>query len=404
MKVTFVSNYMNHHQQPFSEAMQARLGEDYTFIQTQPMEEERVQMGWDTSAQSLSFVRKFWEEEETCRQLILDSDVVIFGWTGMEELIVPRLRAGKLTFRNSERIYKEGQWKALSPRGLKQKYRDYIQYRKTPYYLLCAGGYVASDFALIHSFPHKMFRWGYFPPEKTYEETFLQEKQQRDLQTPVEILWAGRFIDWKHPETAVQVAAALKEKKIPFHLTMVGGGEMQGQLVELAKQKNVTEQVTFTGFQRPEQVRHYMEKAQIFLFTSDYQEGWGAVLNEAMNSGCAVVVNHALGAAPYLMQHGKNGLVYQNGYLQECIDHTLLLAGTPKVCEQLAQNAYATITKTWNAGQAAEHFLKLCENLLVERKKAVCGEGIPSDGPGSPAPVIPQRKMYRIMTENVYGK
>ena len=147
-----------------------------------------------------------------------------------------------------------------------------------------------------------------------------------------------------------------------------------------------------------------MEKAHIFLFTSDYREGWGAVLNEAMNSGCAVVVNHALGAAPYLMQHGKNGLVYQNGDLQECIDHTLLLAGNPKVCEQLAQNAYATITKTWNAGQAAEHFLKLCENLLVERKKAVCGEGIPSDGPGSPAPVIPQRKMYRIMTENVYGK
>lgn len=96
MRVTFVSNYMNHHQQPFSEAMRARLGEDYTFIQTQPMEKERVQMGWDTSAQSLSFVRKFWEQEETCRQLIMDSDVVIFGWTGMEELIVPR-PAGRRT-------------------------------------------------------------------------------------------------------------------------------------------------------------------------------------------------------------------------------------------------------------------------------------------------------------------
>ena len=169
MRVTFVSNYMNHHQQPFSEAMRARLGEDYTFIQTQPMEEERVQMGWDTSVQSLSFVRKFWEQEETCRRLIWDSDVVIFGWTGMEELIVPRLQAGRLTFRNSERIYKEGQWKAISPRGLRQKYRDYIQYRKKPYYLLCAGGYEASDFAVIHSFPHKMFSWGYLPPKNIYE-------------------------------------------------------------------------------------------------------------------------------------------------------------------------------------------------------------------------------------------
>ena len=401
MRVTFVSNYMNHHQQPFSEAMRARLGEDYTFIQTQPMEEERVQMGWDTSVQSLSFVRKFWEQEETCRRLIWDSDVVIFGWTGMEELIVPRLQAGRLTFRNSERIYKEGQWKAISPRGLRQKYRDYIQYRKKPYYLLCAGGYVASDFALIHSFLHKMFRWGYFPPKKIYEEAFLENKQRRNAKMPVEILWAGRFIDWKHPEVALQVAAALKEKEIPFHLTMVGDGEMREQLKKRAGQEQLTQQVTFTGFQKPEQVRQYMEKAQIFLFTSDYKEGWGAVLNEAMNSGCAVVVNHALGAAPYLMQHGENGLVYENGNLQECLSHVVRLAKDPELCRQLSRNAYDTIIGTWNAEQAADHFLRLCEELHAGKQLTDSDSQFPQLGPGSPAPAISQRKMYRTMTGNV---
>ena len=68
---------------------------------------------------------------------------------------------------------------------------------------------------------------------------------------------------------------------------MVGDGEMREQLKKRAGQEQLTQQVTFTGFQKPEQVRQYMEKAQIFLFTSDYKEGWGAVLNEAMNSGCA---------------------------------------------------------------------------------------------------------------------
>ena len=34
-----------------------------------------------------------------------------------------------------------------------------------------------------------------------------------------------------------------------------------------------------------------MEKADIFLFTSDRREGWGAVANEAMNSACALVVS-----------------------------------------------------------------------------------------------------------------
>ena len=45
MTITFVSNYINHHQIPFSNAMYAQSGEDYCFIQTEPMEEERRNMG-----------------------------------------------------------------------------------------------------------------------------------------------------------------------------------------------------------------------------------------------------------------------------------------------------------------------------------------------------------------------
>lgn len=47
MKTVFVSNYINHHQIPFCNAMYAKLGDDFTFIQMEPMEEERIRMGWD---------------------------------------------------------------------------------------------------------------------------------------------------------------------------------------------------------------------------------------------------------------------------------------------------------------------------------------------------------------------
>ena len=46
MKVTFISNYINHHQIPLSDELYQIWGEDYTFIQTEPMEEERIKMGW----------------------------------------------------------------------------------------------------------------------------------------------------------------------------------------------------------------------------------------------------------------------------------------------------------------------------------------------------------------------
>lgn len=45
MKINFISNYINHHQIPFCDCLYRKLGEDFTFIQTEPMEEERVKMG-----------------------------------------------------------------------------------------------------------------------------------------------------------------------------------------------------------------------------------------------------------------------------------------------------------------------------------------------------------------------
>ena len=56
MKAVFISNYINHHQIPFSNALYEQLGDDYHFIQTEPMEEERIAMGWGLDAATLPYV------------------------------------------------------------------------------------------------------------------------------------------------------------------------------------------------------------------------------------------------------------------------------------------------------------------------------------------------------------
>ena len=60
-----------------------------------------------------------------------------------------------------------------------------------------------------------------------------------------------------------------------------------------------------------------MNEASIFIFNSDRYEGWGAVVNEAMNSGCAVLVSHVCGAAPFLVKQNENGRVYEYGNMTE---------------------------------------------------------------------------------------
>ncbi len=44
--------------------------------------------------------------------------------------------------------------------------------------------------------------------------------------------------------------------------------------------------------------------------TSHRGEGWGMVVNEALSCGCCVIANRELGAAPWLVEHGKNLRVF----------------------------------------------------------------------------------------------
>ena len=109
MKIVMISNYINHHQIPFAEALMKQDDVEYNFIQTEPMEEERVNMGWGINPKELSYVKLLYDDEELCKQLINDCDILLVGWMEREDLIKSRLESNKLTIRMSERLYREGQ-------------------------------------------------------------------------------------------------------------------------------------------------------------------------------------------------------------------------------------------------------------------------------------------------------
>ena len=388
MKITFISNYINHHQLPLSNELYGRLGEDYRFVQTEPMEEDRVKMGWGTEVKEIPYLLKYYEEKETCEELLMKSDVVIVGGISDESCVIPRLEKGLFTIRYSERIYKDAQWKRFSPRGLKQKYHDFIRFRNSQYYLFCAGGYVGDDYNLIKSFPDKMLKWGYFPSDYQYDLDALFEKKEKN-EVPL-ILWTGRMLDWKHPEYAIYMAKKLKEKGYKFRLKLVGDGEMKEKLLSLKKEFSL-EEVEFADFMPPAEIRKVMEQADIYLVTSDRREGWGAVVNEAMNSGCAVVAGHMIGAAPYLIKHNENGLVFRSEDVTSLIKEVEKIINNTSFLRKLGRNAYETIHETWNAKVAAERLLQFCKTPDTNLYES---------GPCSKEKPVRERKMYRKLTKS----
>lgn len=389
MTFTFVSNYINHHQIPLCEALYHRLGEHFCFIQTMPMEQERVNMGWSVDVRRLPYVLCLYEDEFLCLKKIAESDVVLFGWTGREDIVQTRLASGKPVIRVSERLYREGQWKAVSPRGLAAKYREHIRYRRENVCMLCAGAYTASDFHLIGAYPNKLFQWGYFPPFRQYTEKELMARKASD--DTLQFVWAGRFIALKHPEYTVRLADTLYHRGYRFRMHLLGDGELLPEIRRQVQERGLTDVFQFYGYQTPDEVRDVMERCHIHLFTSNYLEGWGAVVNEGMNSGCVEVVNAQVGAAPYLIRHGSNGLVYPDDSYDRLEETVLSLVEHWDERKEMGLEAYRTIRDCWNAEHAAQELLRFAQGLC-------CGEiTAAAQGPLSRAVPIRPGKMYREM-------
>lgn len=370
MKILFISNFFTHHQKPLCDSLSQFC--DFTFLATREMTEERRNMGWG-SREVPSYVCT--DEAEGDKALEM-ADVVILG-SAPENLARKAVRMGKLIFRYSERPLKKGmEWKKYLPRLLKWHIQNPIG---KPVYLLCASGYTAADYAKFGLFKNKAFRWGYFTETKVYDE-----QSRMACKVPGSILWTGRFLSWKRPGDVLEAARKLKDAGFNFRVTMIGGGEQEKFLRSRIEELQLQDRVEIKGFMSPEEVRGYMEKSEIYLFTSDRQEGWGAVLNEAMNSGCAVVASHAAGSTPYLVEDGRNGLLYSCGNVDELTRKIAALLEERHVPRELGRAAYETIQTQWNGEVAAKRLVFLAEKLLAGEKVM----DIYKKGPGSRAEIL----------------
>ena len=359
MNIVFVTNYYNHHQAAMAHYMDIQTKHRFTFIETEPMSTERRNMGWSND-NAPSYVRRAYvskREWSECQQLIKDADAVIWGSCPFS-MIRPRLKEKKLTFCYSERLFKKGfGFIAFGSRAIKYWLKHW-RYQKN-HYLLCASAYAADDYAMLGLFRNRAYKWGYFPEceEKRGLEEIVSQKK------PSSILWAGRMLALKHPEIALQIAHRLKQADIPFEMNIIGDGECFEYIQASCKELDLEEQVHLLGTKSPEQVRRHMEMSDIYLFTSDYNEGWGAVINEAMSSACAVVASDAAGSVRYLINDEYNGMSYQNGQLDEMYQKVAMLLRNRDKCLQYGRNAFDTVNNEWSAEMAVARFCALADML-----------------------------------------
>ncbi len=361
MKVTFFANFLNHIQFHLAQEFISN-GCDFHFVATQKLPEVYQKLGHEDLNEKYDFVVRRYEsdeQEEKAKKLAIDSDVVIIG-QGNNDMLNLRMQQDKLTFIYSERVLKKGTYRRFIPRTHRKIVERFSRYNGKNLKVLCASAYLPLDLSLT-GFKNDLYKWGYFPQTKSYDIDQLMNGKDNDVPT---IVCAGRLTKIKRIKDIITLAKKLKENRYEFKVQIIGNGECEKELKAQAEKMDVCDKVFFLGSMSPEKVREYMEKANIFVFSSNFYEGWGTVMNEAMNSGCAVVASHAIGSVPYLVEHGETGMVYKMGNIKSMYDCVSKLLDDPELTQKLGRQAYEILIEKWNPKVAVKRLLELSKNLL----------------------------------------
>lgn len=369
MNIVFFWNYLNHHQVLVADEMYKLQGEQFRFVATLPRDPRELKGGVDYSSRSYCILAA---ESENAHRVALEyartADVCLFGACSQEYAVHRAVHNPKgLAFEVGERWLKRGWMNLLSPvlRTWWMNYQRY--YRKANFFKLCSSAFAAQDDERLGCYGGRHFKWGYFtdvPAKGSPRKTPVAHQRIR-------LMWCARFIGWKHPEMAIDCAQRLMEDEYDFILEMYGDGPLREKCEKRVQKTGLSDKVKFYGNVHNIKILQAMNESDIFLFTSDNQEGWGVVANEAMAAGCCIVAGDKIGAAPYLIRDGNNGYMFRNRDADALYKTVRHLMDNPEERMRLSQQAWKDMGNLWGPRSAAHNLLRLIDDLQNERETTV---------------------------------
>lgn len=170
------------------------------------------------------------------------------------------------------------------------------------------------------------------------------------------ILWCGRMVDWKRVDVLIK-AFKQASKQRAMTLQIVGDGPEQARLKRLAGElgedalKWTPGKISFNGYLPNSQVRELMHEADVYVMPSNAEEGWGAIVSEALVEGCPVISTWEAGSSATLL--GDRRLYHANSVSELCA-RLLEFDGTPEAYD----------AKAWSGEAGAKKFME----IVGERK------------------------------------
>lgn len=163
---------------------------------------------------------------------------------------------------------------------------------------------------------------------------------------------APRFISIRHLRPLYNIPCILKAYKVLLEqypnatLDILGQGDMRAELEQYVADNNLTG-VRFIGQVPNDKIYDYFAQANIIL-SAPKADNMPVSLLEAMNAGL-LVISSRVGGVPYMIEHGKTGLLFESDNAKDMAAKMLWALEQPEEVHTIITNAQADVQKySWN--------------------------------------------------------
>jgi glycosyltransferase involved in cell wall biosynthesis len=162
----------------------------------------------------------------------------------------------------------------------------------------------------------------------------------------------GRFVEQKGQLLALEALADLTGTHPDAHLTLIGDGEMRGEIEARIEALGLKGNITLTGWVDETRVLKELQNAHALLMPS-FAEGLHMVIMEAMAAGRLVIATYIAGI-PELVQPGRTGWLVPAGDAAALAQAMRDMAQTaPEVQAQMAEAARDRVLDRHDANSEA---------------------------------------------------
>lgn len=223
---------------------------------------------------------------------------------------------------------------------------------------LCIGGkdvkYYYQKLGFIKS---NFYNFGYFPK---LDKKLKNKKAFKS--SKLSFVFVGQLIARKRIDILIRYLSYLNHNyKGKFTFNIIGDGFLKNKLIKNIKQYNNPDIIHHGLIDDNRKIDKIYSDSQILFICSDF-DGWGAVVNEALNHSLLILSSRFVYSSKFLVRPMFNGFIFDNNKVEELFTFSDKIFSKKINLSQFRYNS-SIIYEEWNNKNACDSFINLINNI-----------------------------------------